>query len=67
MKVELSRVNLAALEERLAAFERRFGVPSERMADAFMQGGRLVETEEFRSWSEVYATVRATRRLAHRS
>jgi hypothetical protein len=49
----------------LDARERRYGVPSERLADAFRDAatGELVESEDYRSWSHAYELwLRASRR-----
>jgi hypothetical protein len=47
--------------EELAEYEVRFGVPSDRLADAFRRDGELEETQEFLDWSALYsAYVAAT-------
>jgi len=44
---------------RLDRFESRYGVPSERLADAFRDdGGELVETDDFAEWSMAWTIWR---------
>jgi hypothetical protein len=57
-----SRVK-AGLQARLSEYERRYGVPSERLADAFRdvfhRDGEVRETEDFLAWSSLYAAFQA--------
>lgn len=48
----------------LEQFEHQFGVPSERMAEAFTVNGRLEETPAFARWSLVYAAHKRAAGLA---
>ena len=53
-----SRVK-ADLQAQLSEYERRYGVPSERLADAFRdvfhRDGEVHHTEDFLAWSALYA------------
>jgi hypothetical protein len=49
VKTELPLVTAEDLRSRLAEYETRFGVPSDRLADAFRRDGELEETQEFRA------------------
>lgn len=40
--------------EELAMYEKRFGVPSDRLVEAFVVNGSLVETPDFLRWSRLY-------------
>lgn len=42
----------------LSVFERRYQVPSSRLADAFTSNGRLIESADFRRWSFIYGVLR---------
>jgi hypothetical protein len=57
-KVEFTHVTPAELEERLAIFERRYGVRSEELESAF-RNGQLNETPDFHEWSITYSAWRA--------
>jgi hypothetical protein len=52
--------------ERLDDYERRYGVPSERLRDAFVDGdGRLRETGEYLQWlATLERWARLSRQLA---
>lgn len=43
---------------QLDVFERRYGVPSARMEDAFRVEGELVEDDDFLLWQRLYETWR---------
>jgi hypothetical protein len=61
VKAELRFVTAEDLRSQLAEYEARFGVPSDRLADAFRRDGQLEETQEFLDWSALYsAYVAAT-------
>ena len=62
MRVEVRPTTVADLEARLRCFEERYGVPSERLGDAFADG----ETDDLREWSGVYRTWLAVTRAAVR-
>ena len=71
VKTELRFVTAEDLRSQLADYEARFGVPSDRLADAFRRDGELEETQEFLDWSALYsAYVAATspkpKRASHR-
>jgi hypothetical protein len=56
---------LAEAREDLDDFERRYGVPSDRMEEAFTDAaGRLRETGDFLRWSD---TLARWQQLAHRT
>jgi hypothetical protein len=44
----------AELRAELEQFEAEYGVPSERMVEAFTVNGQLVETPAFARWSLLY-------------
>ena len=55
-----SRLRLVTAEDlrsQLAEYEARFGVPSDRLADAFRRNGQLEETQEFLDWSALYSAM----------
>ncbi len=47
------------LRARVRLFEERYGVPSDRMREAFLLDGQLIETEDLRAWSALWRTLRA--------
>jgi hypothetical protein len=51
-------LDVSAWQLELSLFERRYGVPSARLVEAFQVDGQLVESEEFRRWSFVYSVLR---------
>ncbi len=55
-KVDVRSMSLRSLEQRLAGFEQAYGVPSHSLTQAFVVGGRLQETDDFRLWSRLYRT-----------
>jgi hypothetical protein len=59
VKTELRFVTAEDLRSQLAEYEARFGVPSDRLADAFRRDGQLEETQEFLDWSALYSAYRA--------
>jgi hypothetical protein len=60
VKTELHFVTAEDLRSQLAEYEARFGVPSDRLADAFRRDGQLDETQEFLDWSALYSAYLAT-------
>jgi hypothetical protein len=60
LKTELRFVTVKDLQARLAEYEQRYGVPSDRLADAFVKDGELQETEDFLTWSTLYAASQAS-------
>ena len=59
VKTELRFVTAEDLRSQLAEYEARFGVPSDRLADAFRRDGELEETPEFLDWSALYSAYLA--------
>jgi hypothetical protein len=55
VKTELCFVTAEDLRSQLAEYEARFGVPSDRLADAFRRDGELEETRS--SWTGRRSTV----------
>ena len=47
------------LGRRLQAFESAYSMPTERMLEAFTEGGRLVETDDFHEWALIADTLAA--------
>jgi hypothetical protein len=66
VKTELRFVTAEALRSQLAEYEARFGVPSDRLADAFRRDGELEETQEFLDWSALYSAYLAATTSSHR-
>jgi hypothetical protein len=70
VKTELRFVTAEDLRSQLAEYEARFGVPSDRLADAFRRDGQPEETQEFLDWSALYsvylAATRSQRKRASR-
>ena len=60
LKTELRFVTVKDLQARLSEYEQRYGVPSDRLADAFITDGELQETEDFLAWSTLYAASQAS-------
>jgi len=60
LKTELRFVTVKDLQARLDEYERRYEVPSDRLADAFTTDGELQETEDFHAWSALYAAFQAS-------
>jgi hypothetical protein len=60
LKTELRFVTVKDLQTQLAEYEQRYGVPSNRLADAFTTDGELQETEDFLAWSTLYAASQAS-------
>ena len=59
---EVASVADSELEARVAAWERKYGVSSSAMVEAFTQDGVLVETDDYLEWSHDWAALQATRR-----
>lgn len=56
-RVTRRRLSPADVRSELDVWEARYGVPSDRLADAFCDtAGRLVETDDFHAWSQTYDT-----------
>jgi len=66
IKVDLHTRTLDAVRDELAMFETRFGVPSDRLVDAFRVNGKLVETKDLHEWSSLYAFWQAGNRASKR-
>jgi hypothetical protein len=60
LKTELRFVTVGDLQARLAEYEKRYGIPSDRLVDAFTTDGELQETEDFHAWSALYAAFQAS-------
>ena len=59
LKINFQPLSAEELRTRLSQFESRYGVPSERLADAFRDAdGQLRETDDFLDWSQAYAAWR---------
>lgn len=52
---EVKRWALDEIRAELDRFEAAYGVPSDRLGDAFVVEGELRETADFRRWDFVYA------------
>lgn len=48
-----------AIEDELMGFEQRYGVSSDRLMEAFVVDGELVESPDFRRWMHVWTLRRA--------
>ena len=55
--IKKERVDLLALASERQLFEKSYGLPSSRLAEAFISNGRLVETEEFRRWTHIHTVL----------
>jgi hypothetical protein len=60
LRTEVRFVTVKELETQLAEYEQRYGVPSDRLAEAFTSDGELRETEDFFTWSTLYAAFQAS-------
>jgi hypothetical protein len=60
LKTEQRFVTVKDLQKRLAEYEERYGVPSDRLVDAFTADGELQETGDFHAWSALYAAFQAS-------
>ena len=60
LKTELRFITVTDLQAQLAEYEQRYDVPSDRLAEAFTPYGELQETEDFLSWSTLYAAFQAS-------
>ena len=59
LRLDLRDMTPADLEAQLAVFEDRYGVPSDRLEDAFRdERGELCECRDFREWCHVYTAWR---------
>lgn len=65
VKTDVQSRSLSSLAEEVRAYEIRFGVPSDRLPEAFMDG-QLEETPELHRWSLLYLTLQAAQRAAGR-
>lgn len=59
---DVGYVTVEELERRVARWEARYGVPSERLADAFARDGSVVEDDDYLEWSHDWAALQAVRR-----
>lgn len=48
-----------AIRRNLTAYEKHYGVPSERMEEAFMRRGKLRETEDYQRWKFLWTVWRS--------
>ena len=54
-RVTRRRLFTVDMRAELDAWEARYGVPSDRLADAFRDStGSLAETDDFHAWSQTY-------------
>lgn len=58
MRSNIRSLDMPALQARLAHFEAKYGLSSERLFDAFMVNGVLRETTEFHEWCMLYEVLR---------
>lgn len=56
----VASVTNAELEARVAAWERKYGVRSSAMAEAFTHNGVFLETDDYLEWSHDWAALQAT-------
>ena len=61
IKTDVRPTTIAQIETVVHSFEEHYGLPSDRMAEAFMEAGRLVETDDLHTWSQYYASLKAAR------
>jgi hypothetical protein len=59
MKSEARMITASDLRRRLELFENRYGIPSDRLAEAFTNQAGLRETDDFHSWSILYGAWQA--------
>lgn len=57
VKSNVRALDLDAVRARLAAFEERYAVPSDRLFEAFTVDGQFHETADFVEWSFLYGTL----------
>lgn len=57
----VASVDVAELEARVAAWEKKYGVRSEAMTEAFTRDGALVEDDDYLEWSHDWAALQAAR------
>ena len=58
MKTDIRPLSLNDLRARITEYEVRYGVPSERLFDAFVVDGVFRESRDFSNWSLLYETWR---------
>ena len=54
----LGEERLKGIRRDLAAYEARYGVPSDRLAEAFTHRGHLEETDDYRHWQFLWSVCR---------
>jgi hypothetical protein len=64
MKVDVKPLTIVGIEAEIRMFEERYGLPSNRLADTFVEGE---PTEEQLRWSMLYTTLQAARGAASRT
>ena len=57
----VANVDITELESRVAAWEEKYGVRSEALAEAFTRDGLLVEDDDYLEWSHDWAALQAAR------
>jgi len=58
-------LNLEALQYERAIFEQRFGVPSDRLMDAFrLPDGDVLDNDDFHRWWFVHSLLQEVERSA---
>lgn len=57
MKSNVRELDLAVIHARIAHYEECYGVPSDRMYEAFTVGGVPHETEDFQDWCFLHETA----------
>jgi hypothetical protein len=58
---EVAGVADTELEARVTAWERKYGVPSSAMVEAFTEDGVFLETDDYLEWSHDWAALQASR------
>jgi hypothetical protein len=59
VKTDFVETTADELRRKIASFEAAYGVPTERMFDAFKQDGEFVETDDLHAWSLLADTLEA--------
>jgi hypothetical protein len=59
VKTDFVPTTPAVLRSRIAAFEATYGVETERLTEAFTEGGRLIETDDLHTWAMLADTLEA--------
>ena len=63
MAAVVIKLSVETLSAEVRRYEERYGLPSERMREAF-RGRDSRESAELRRWSRLYRTLEAARRRA---